>query len=96
MRQYVILIEQGEDNFGVYAPSLPGCVSVGKTRQEAIDNMYEAISGHLEVMAEYGDPIPDEDLEAVTLVVPEPRPEVAPEQGIRSQSGRKAPSPPVG
>ena len=72
MRQYVILIEKGEDNFGVFAPSLPGCVSVGKTRQEAIANMYEAIQFHLEGMVEDGDPIPDEDLEAVTLVIPDP------------------------
>lgn len=77
MRQYVILIEKGEDNFGVFAPSLPGCVSVGKTRQEAIDNMYEAIQLHLDGMAEDGDPIPDEDLEAVTLVVPEPQTQLA-------------------
>jgi predicted RNase H-like HicB family nuclease len=76
MRQYVILIEKGEDNYGVFAPSLPGCVSVGKTRQEAIDNMYEAIQGHLEVMAEFGDPIPDEDLEALVLVVPAPVPQL--------------------
>lgn len=72
MRQYVILIEKGEDNFGAYAPSLPGCVSVGKTRQEAIDNMYEAILFHLDGMLHHGEAIPDEDLEAVTLVVPEP------------------------
>jgi predicted RNase H-like HicB family nuclease len=77
MRQYVILIEKGEDNFGAYAPSLPGCVSVGKTRQEAIENMVEAIQLHLEGMAEDGDPIPDEDLEAVTLVVPEPNAQLA-------------------
>lgn len=77
MRQYVVLIEKGEDNFGAFAPSLPGCVSVGKTRQEAIENMVEAIQLHLEGMAEDGDPIPDEDLEAVTLVVPNPVPVVA-------------------
>jgi predicted RNase H-like HicB family nuclease len=75
MRQYVILIEKGEGNFGVFAPSLPGCVSVGKTRQEAIDNMYEAIQLHLDSMALDNDPIPDEDLEAVLLVVPEPNPQ---------------------
>jgi predicted RNase H-like HicB family nuclease len=77
MRQYVILIERGPDNLSAYVPSLPGCVTTGKTRQEVIDNMYEAIQGHLEVMAEYGDPIPDEDLEAVILVVPEPGPQIS-------------------
>jgi predicted RNase H-like HicB family nuclease len=72
MRSFVILIEKGEGNFGVFAPSLPGCVSVGKTRQEAIANMYEAIQLHLEGMVEDGDPIPEEDLEPVMLFVPDP------------------------
>ncbi len=54
MRQYVILIEKGEGNFGAFAPSLPGCVSVGKTRQEAIDNIHEAIQFHLDSMAQHG------------------------------------------
>jgi predicted RNase H-like HicB family nuclease len=75
MRQYVILIEQGEHNLSAFVPSLPGCVATGKTRQEVIDNMYEAIQFHLDGMAADGDPIPEEDLEAVTLVVPEPNPE---------------------
>jgi predicted RNase H-like HicB family nuclease len=48
---------------------------VGKTRQEAIDNMYEAIRLHLDSMAIDNDPIPDEDLEAVLLIVPEPNPQ---------------------
>ena len=85
MRQYVILIEKGEGNFGAYAPSLPGCVSVGKTRQEAIDNMYDAIQFHLDGMAEDGEPIPDEDLEAVTIVVPEPKAQLAREMnGVKT------------
>jgi predicted RNase H-like HicB family nuclease len=79
MRHYVILIEKGEENFGAFAPSLPGCVSAGKTRQEAIDNMYEAIQFHLDGMIKDGDPIPEEDLEAVTLVVPEPISHIKPE-----------------
>jgi predicted RNase H-like HicB family nuclease len=70
----VILIEKGEESYGAFAPSLPGCVSVGKTQQEAIDNMYEAIQLHLDSMAFDNDPIPDEDLVAVTLIVPEPDP----------------------
>ena len=75
MRQYVILIEQGPDNLSAYVPSLPGCVTTGKTRKEIIENMYEAISLHLDSMALDNDPIPDEDLEAVLLVVPEPNPQ---------------------
>jgi predicted RNase H-like HicB family nuclease len=75
MRQYVILIEQGPNNLSAFVPTLPGCVATGKTRREVIDNMYEAIQFHLDGMAADGDPIPDEDLEAVMLVVPEPNPQ---------------------
>ena len=47
--RYRVLIEQDED--GVYVaevPALPGCISQGKTRSEAIDNIKEAIAGYLE------------------------------------------------
>lgn len=72
MRQYVILIENGPENLSAYVPSLPGCITTGRTREEIIANLYEAIQLHLEGMAEDGEQIPDEDLEAVTLVVPDP------------------------
>lgn len=75
MRQFVILIENGPDNLSAYVPSLPGCVTTGRTREEVITNMVEAIQLHLEGMAEDGEVIPDEDLEAVTLVVPDPVPQ---------------------
>lgn len=75
MRQFVILIENGPDNLSAYVPSLPGCVTTGSTREEVITNMVEAIQLHLEGMAEDGEVIPDEDLEAVTLVVPDPVPQ---------------------
>ncbi len=75
MRQFVILIENGPENLSAYVPSLPGCITTGRTREEIIANMYEAIQLHLEGMMEDGEAIPDEDLEAVTLVVPEPAPQ---------------------
>jgi predicted RNase H-like HicB family nuclease len=71
MRQYVILIENGPENLSAYVPSLPGCITTGKTRDEVIANMVEAIQLHLEGMSEDGEVIPDEDLEAVTLVIPD-------------------------
>jgi predicted RNase H-like HicB family nuclease len=74
VKQYVVLIEKGPNNLSAYVPSLPGCVTTGKTRKEILDNMYEAIQLHLDSMALDNDPIPDEDLEAVVLVVPEPNP----------------------
>ena len=57
--KYRILIEQDEDGvFVVEVPSLPGCVSQGRTRQEAIDNAKEAIAAYLESLAAHGEPVP--------------------------------------
>jgi len=56
---YPAIIEQGIDSFGVVFPDLLGCASAGKTIQEAAINAEEALNGHLKVMADFGDPIPD-------------------------------------
>lgn len=57
---YPIAIEVGDDQhaYGVAVPDLPGCFSAGDTFDEAIANAREAIEGHLESLAEHGDPIP--------------------------------------
>lgn len=48
-----VLIYPGEDGFVVAeCPALPGCVSQGTTREEAIANIREAIEGWLEVQEE--------------------------------------------
>ncbi|MCA1790602.1 MAG: type II toxin-antitoxin system HicB family antitoxin [Thioalkalivibrio sp.] len=57
--KYRVLIEQDEDGFFVAeVPALPGCVSQGDTRQEALDNIREAISGYLESLADHQEPVP--------------------------------------
>jgi antitoxin HicB len=57
--KYRILIEQDEDNmFVAEVPSLPGCVSQGKTRAEAIDNAKDAIQGYIESLKKHNEPIP--------------------------------------
>lgn len=44
-----IVFEKSEDDgFTVYAPSLPGCISEGATKEEAIKNIKEAIELYLE------------------------------------------------
>ncbi len=46
-----IAIERDEDGYFVAeVPALPGCLSQGKTRREAIKNIHEAIEGWFEVM----------------------------------------------
>ena len=57
--KFRVLIEQDEDGmFVAQVPSLPGCVSQGKTRDEAISNAQEAIAAYLESLKAHGDPIP--------------------------------------
>jgi len=70
--RYRVLIEPGED--GVYVaevPALPGCISHGKTRNEAIGNIKEAIAEYLESLLQaHGDPIPPSIFEEVVEVTP--------------------------
>ena len=56
--KYAVIVEHGPDNYSAYVPDLPGCVSTGETYDEAMENIREAIEGHLQVMQEFGDPIP--------------------------------------
>ena len=51
MRQ--VIIYPGEDEYFVAeCPSLPGCISQGSTREEAIENVREAIQLYIEVLEE--------------------------------------------
>lgn len=68
MRQVVIYPD--EDGWWVAeVPSLPGCISQGQTKEEAIRNIRDAISLHIRVLRERGEPVPDDTLEAVLVAV---------------------------
>jgi predicted RNase H-like HicB family nuclease len=54
----VILIPQPDGGYFVDCPSLPGCHSQGDTRDEALENIREAIVLVLEDMAEQGEQVP--------------------------------------
>ena len=57
--KYRILIEEDEDGaFVAECPSLPGCISQGKTRKEAVDNIQDAMRGYLESLQKHNEPIP--------------------------------------
>jgi len=63
-----VLLYPGEDGYVVAeVPGLPGCVSQGKTRDEALANVREAISLHEEVLRERGEPIPEDNVELVEV-----------------------------
>ena len=55
---YAVVFERAPNNYAAYAPDLPGCISTGRTWEEMQWMIREAITVHLEVMHEYGDPIP--------------------------------------
>ncbi len=68
MRQVVIY--PGEDGYWVVeCPSLPGCISQGKTKEEAIANIKEAIQGYIATLAEDGLPVPEERFETLVVAV---------------------------
>ena len=68
MRQ--VLIYPGEDGYWVVeCPSLPGCISQGRTRQEALANIKEAIALYIETLEDDGMPVPEDRLEAQVMVV---------------------------
>ena len=68
MRQVVMF--KGEDGFWVVeCPSLPGCISQGKTKEQALENIKEAIELYIEVLKEDKLPVPPENYEAMTVVV---------------------------
>jgi predicted RNase H-like HicB family nuclease len=56
--KFIVTIERDEDGMLVVeCPSIPGCVSQGKTEEEAIDNIKDAIKQCLEVRSERGMPL---------------------------------------
>lgn len=57
--KFRVIIEQDEDGvFVANCPTLPGCISQGKTRSEAQANIKEAIQGYLESLKKHNEPIP--------------------------------------
>ncbi len=68
MRQ--VIIYSGEDGYWVAeCPSLPGCISQGKTREEAITNIREAIQGYIAALEEDHLPVPEERFETLVVAV---------------------------
>ena len=70
---YTILnnyLEAAGENFSAYCPDLPGCVATGATRDEAEENMFEAMQLHLEGMREDGLAIPAASAVAEYVVFP--------------------------
>ena len=68
MRQAIIY--PGEDGYWVAeCPTLPGCISQGKTKEDAVRNIREAIEGYVAVLEEDGLPVPVERFELLAVAV---------------------------
>lgn len=68
MRQ--VIIYPSEDGFWVAeCPSLPGCISQGETKEEAIVNIREAIDLYIEALEEDNIAVPPENFETILVAV---------------------------
>jgi predicted RNase H-like HicB family nuclease len=68
MRQ--VIVYRDEDGcWVVECPSLKGCISQGKTKEEALSNIKEAISGYVAALEEDGLPVPEDNFETFLILV---------------------------
>lgn len=68
MRQ--IVLTHGEDGYWVAeCPSLPGCVSQGETREQAIANIREAIQAYIATLEQDHLPVPEDHFDAMLVAV---------------------------
>jgi predicted RNase H-like HicB family nuclease len=58
LTEYLAVIEQDGDAWGAYVPDLPGCVAVGRTREEVASLIGEAVPLHIALMREHGEQAP--------------------------------------
>ena len=57
--KYRVIVEEDEDGmFVAECPTLPGCISQGKTRKEALANIRDAIKGYIQSLKRHNEPIP--------------------------------------
>ncbi len=59
MHRFLVVIEKADGNYSAYSPDLPGCVATGATREEAEQNMHDAIVMHVNGLVEDSLPVPE-------------------------------------
>ncbi|HVX85752.1 MAG TPA: type II toxin-antitoxin system HicB family antitoxin [Phycisphaerae bacterium] len=70
MRYRVIINEDEDGIFVAECPTLPGCVSQGRTREEAVVNIRDAIGGYIASLEKHGEPVPLPITEEIVEVGP--------------------------
>jgi antitoxin HicB len=58
MRFRVFIQQDEEGQFVATCPSFPGCISQGETRDEAVDNIRDAIQGYIASLKKHNEPVP--------------------------------------
>jgi predicted RNase H-like HicB family nuclease len=71
--KYTVVIEKTGTGYSAYVPDLPGCVSVGRTREEMDRNIREAVELSLVELREQGVPAPPPTTDADYVTVWERR-----------------------
>jgi len=73
MAKYTIILEPNypQEGYTVRVPALPGCITYGRTKDEALNRAKEAIEGFIEGLEKAGEPIPEEvtpvEMDTVTV-----------------------------
>ena len=73
MAKYTIILEPNypEKGYTVRVPALPGCITYGRTKQEALSRAREAIAGFIEGLEKAGESVPEEvtpiEMETITV-----------------------------
>ncbi len=68
--KFIVTLDEGEDGYIVVScPALPGCHSQGRTKEEAVANIKEAIEGYIVSMREHGEDIPVQEFAEVEVSV---------------------------
>lgn len=70
MRQVVLYPDLEDGGWVAEVPSLPGCVSDGDTKEQALQNVQDAIRAWIDAATETGAPVPDDTLDVQLCVVP--------------------------
>lgn len=66
---FTVVIEKTGNGYSAYVPDLPGCVAAGDTREETETLISEAVTYHLELLRENGDPVPEPQATASLVTV---------------------------
>ena len=73
--RYIVVYEQGPNNWGAYVPDLPGCVATAHTREGVRQLIKEAIEFHIEGLQDDSEPVPEPGwwAEEIDVIVPAPQ-----------------------